>query len=100
MANVPTFQYGTVKPARGLISTLSSAFDRQVNKVKASFWAKTANVLDTVDNSIAQPALKFRNETVNAVTSVVNPTTIKIALGVIALGVVAYFLMQVNRLRK
>lgn len=99
METIPTQKTGT-PPTKGLLFTLSSALDRQINKVKAGFWAKTSSVLETVDNSVAQPLLKYRNEAVDTVTSVVNPTTIKIALAVIAIGIVGYFLMQVNRFRK
>ncbi len=67
---------------------LKAAAERELNKARARFWTAATGVLDSVDERLAQPALKARNAVVETVS-----TAGKDILGGLKIGTVVLVLI-------
>lgn len=78
--------------------SIRAAASRELNKARARFWSSASTVLDKVDASIAQPALKARNTVVDTVTdagkSVLGGLKIGTVLLVLAAGVLVFLYVR------
>jgi len=78
--------------------SIRTAAVRELNKARARFWSSASSVLDKVDASIAQPALKVRNTVVGTVAdagkSVLGGLKIGTVLLVLAVGLLVFLYVR------
>lgn len=77
---------------------LRSAAARGLNKARAKFWTAASGVLNTVDDKVAQPALRARNAvvdtTLDAGKSVLGGLKIGTVLLVLIAGLMGYLYIR------
>lgn len=94
---VPAYKSAAAS-STSIFGGLKAAAARELNKARARFWTAATDVLESVDEKIAQPALKTRNAVVDTVTTagknVLGGLKIGTVLLVLAAGVVLFLYLR------